>query len=408
MWFWIIASLIIMVVALFFVLALLRAKDSGPVAAEFDLQVYRDQLKTTERDLERGVVSIDDSIRIKTEISRRILAADKALKEQTDAKRAPVLVTFGVMALTAATLLASFWVYGTIGAPGYPDLPLQLRIEQAREIKANRPRQAQAEAQTPAQNRQVSPKHQELVERLRESVAKKPNDLKGQTLLAGNEAALGNFTAAYRAHSKLIQLKGTKASAKDYADLANLMIMAAGGFVSPEAETALKQSLQRDPQHGTALYYTGLMYAQSGRPDVAFGIWRDLLKTSKASDPWVRPIRSQIQQAASWAGVNYKLPELEGDSTPAGPTAEDIAAATQMSEQDRQEMVRNMVAQLSGRLADEGGSAQEWARLIRAVGVLGDKERAGKIWTEAQSVFSGKENELEILRAAARSAGVAQ
>lgn len=412
MWFWIIASLTMIIVAAFFVLALLRGRETGQTPAQYDLDVYRDQLKSVVRDFERGVVSAEDSARIKTEISRRILTVDKAILAETDAQSAPRAVTIGVIALSIAGLLGSFGVYQAIGAPGYRDLPLQLRIEEARETKNNRPSQIEAEAQIPPRTISADPKHLELVKKLRQAVAKRPNDLKGNLLLAGNEAALGNYTAAYRAHKQVIALRGDKASAQDFSDLADLMVMAAGGFVSPETEAALQQALQRDPEQGTALYYTGLMFAQSGRPDIAFRIWRDLLDKSSAGDPWVRPIRGQIQDAAAWAGENYSLPPLKSSAPVSGPipgpSAEDMEAAGEMSEQDREEMIQNMVAQLSDRLANEGGSAQEWARLISALGVLGDAQRAANIWTEAQTVFAGHEKELEIVLGAARSAGVAE
>ena len=67
-----------------------------------------------------------------------------------------------------------------------------------------------------------------------------------------------------------------------------------------------------------------------------------------------------------------------------------------------------MVAQLSERLANEGGSAQEWAQLIGALGVLGDTERAGAIWGEAQTVFAADADGLAMIRASAKRAGVAE
>jgi len=408
MWFWIIASLTIAILALFFIATLLRGREAGQTAAEYDLQIYRDQLKSIERDQERGVVSDEDAARIKTEISHRILAADKASQNEGTAGKAPLGLTIAVIVLCVAGLLGSLAIYSKIGASGYPDLPLKQRISDAQEIMDNRPSQKAAEARTPPSQTKADPQHIGLVKQLRSAVADNPDDLKGHELLAVNEARLGNYTAAYRARIRVIELKRGKATALDFADLANLMIMAAGGFVSPEAETALKQSLQRDPQHGTALYYTGLMYAQSGRPDVAFRIWRDLLDRSAPDDPWVRPIRGQIQDAASWAGVRYTLSEQQEVAAAPGPSAEDIEAAGEMSAEDRQDMIKNMVSQLADRLATEGGSAQEWARLISAIGVMGDQERARRIWGEAQQVFAGNAAELEMIRAAAKAAGVAE
>lgn len=407
MWFWIIVVALTLLVAFWLAAALLRGRNTGS-GAQYDLQVYRGQLKDVERDLERRVISPEDAARIKTEVSRRILEADKAVQAGDGTARAPRAVTYAAIAASVVALAGSAWVYQIIGAPGYPDLPLQARIDNAEEIRASRPSQADAEAQVPADATPVDPRHEEMVAKLRAAITTRPDDLKGHTLLAGNEAALGNYIAAYRAHIRVIELKDKDATARDLADLADLMIMAAGGYVSPEAESALQRALERDPNEGKAHYYYGLMYAQSGRPDLAFRLWRDLLEQSAPNAPWVPPIRAQIEQAAAWAGVDYKLPPLATGPALAGPDADAVEAASEMSAEERQDMIGNMVAQLSERLATEGGSAQEWAQLIGAIGVLGDTERARAIWGEAQTVFAADADGLAMIRAAAVSAGVAE
>ncbi len=413
MWFWIIVGLLILVVVAVMALAMLRGRDTGESAAEFDLQVYRDQLKGVERDLERGVVTKEEAARIKVEVSRRLLEADKAVQATTSVQRAPKTATYAAIATVAVVLAGGVAVYQQIGAPGYPDLPLKTRIENAEAFRMARQSQIEAEAAVPPSTIIVEPRHKELVDKLRVAVADRPDDLKGHQLLASNEAALGNYIGAYKAHIRVIEIKAEAATAQDLSNLADLMIMAAGGYVSPQAESALKRAIERDPNDGKARYYSGLMFAQNGRPDMAFKLWRELLERSAPNDPWVGPIRGQIEDAAAWAGVNYTLPErstgpaLTGPAL-AGPDADAVAAASDMTAEERQDMIGNMVAQLSERLATEGGSAQEWAQLIGALGVLGDVERARAIWGEAQSVFAADAGGLAMIRAAAQKAGVAQ
>jgi len=126
------------------------------------------------------------------------------------------------------------------------------------------------------------------------------------------------------------------------------------------------------------------------------------LTESLPDAPWVGPIRDQIEAVAAEAGVRYQLPELAR-----GPDAGDVAAAQDMSEEDRDAMIRGMVQQLSERLASQGGPASEWARLIGALGVLGETERASAIWAEAQGVFAAEPDGLALIRQAAEQAGVA-
>ena len=188
-----------------------------------------------------------------------------------------------------------------------------------------------------------------------------------------------------------------------------MLVHAAGGYVSPSAETALTATLERDPAHQKARYYMGLMYAQTGRPDFAFRIWQDLLQQG-VDDPSLTPlINAQIEAAAFHAGVEYTPSDVAASAGPsAGPSAADIEAADAMTPEDRKAMIAGMVAQLSQRLASEGGPATDWARLIDAHGVLNRPDQAAQIWLEAQQVFAGNPDALRVLLASARRAGVAQ
>ena len=89
-----------------------------------------------------------------------------------------------------------------------------------------------------------------------------------------------------------------------------------------------------------------------------------------------------------------------------GPSADDVAAAQDMSPEDRQAMIRGMVGQLNDRLATSGGPPEDWARLISSYGVLGETDAARTIWTEAQTVFADSDAAMAMLRDAAQSAGV--
>ncbi len=79
-----------------------------------------------------------------------------------------------------------------------------------------------------------------------------------------------------------------------------------------------------------------------------------------------------------------------------------------MTPEQRMDMIRGMVARLSDRLASEGGTPQEWARLIGAYGVLDDQAQAIAIWDNAREVFAGNEEALDIVREGARNAGISQ
>jgi cytochrome c-type biogenesis protein CcmH len=83
-----------------------------------------------------------------------------------------------------------------------------------------------------------------------------------------------------------------------------------------------------------------------------------------------------------------------------------MAAAAEMSPEDRQAMIEGMVAQLSERLAAEGGDVEDWERLIRSLAVLERLGEAQTIYDEAKVKFEGRPAELSFLRMAAVESGL--
>jgi cytochrome c-type biogenesis protein CcmH len=390
------AAITVAVIAL-----LLQALRRGDALADNSaaLKVYRDQLAEVDRDLARSVISPLEADRVKTEVSRRLLDADRALKS------APKLGGKGsaapAVALIALSLAAALAGYFWLGAPGYPDLPLSARLAMADESYRTRPSQDTAEAAAPAATpADVDPEFQDLMTKLRTAVEQRPDDTQGLALLAKNEAQLGNYIASRKAYEHLVDLKGTTANANDHAGLAQTMIAAAGGYVSPEAEKHLIRTLELDPTNALARYFSGLMFAQTGRPDRTFALWEPLLTQGPETAPWITPIRAGLQDIADAAGIKYQMLDARG------PTAGDVAAAGEMSPEDRAEMIKSMVAQLEARLTTEGGPVDEWLKLINALGVLQDPARAKAALTQAQTAFKDNADALAQINAAAAAAGL--
>ncbi len=489
MTFWITAGIVSVLVGLTIYLGFGRARPelaTGPDGTPLreDIQIYRDQLREVERDVARGTLSSQDAERLRLEISRRILDADRGAEPSRGAA-VPVWARRAGLAVVPVIVLGAFGIYSSVGAPGYPDMPLAQRLADAREARTNRAPQAVAEAEmvaraavdgigSPSVRPPVSAEDAELVERLRTALASRPDDLQGHRLLVVSEASMGEFAAAlaaqervialmgdaagpeeqrvlrelrqlaagregiearaaelaatgapreaweelvnvamalddlqaaHAAQARLIAALGDEATADDHVILADLMVMSAGGYVSPEAEAALERALRMDPRNSLARYFTGVMLAQTDRPDLAFRIWQQLLEDGPPDAPWIAPIRAQIEFMAMRAGVNYTLPP-EGSARAPRLSDADLEAARDMDPEARVQMIEGMVAGLSQRLATQGGSHEDWARLIAAHGVLGNAAEASAIWTEAQAVFGARPEQLEVIRAAAREAGV--
>lgn len=411
--FWILCAALVIGVAAALLAPIWRGRGTGGEAlpsAAYDLQVYRDQLREVERDQERGIVSAEDAVRLRNEIGRKVLDADRRLAEAAPAARGGTALAAGAVLLVL--LAGSLAVYLREGAPGLTDQPMAERLALAKRAYDSRPSQAEAEASAPArvQPPAPDPEYLELIERLRAAVAQKPDDPQGLALLATNEMRLGNMAAARAAQQRLVELRGEDASPQELMQLAALMMEAAGGLITAEAEEVLARALRRDPRQPQSRYLLGMLQLQNGRPDRAFPIWRELLEEGPEDAPWMAPIRASIRDLAWLAGApDYIPPDPAPErGTPAlpGPDQDAVAAAEGLSGAERQQMILGMVEQLQQRLASEGGSAGEWARLISSLGVLGRAEDARAIWTEAQTRFAAQPEALAQIRAAAEAAGL--
>lgn len=401
--FWIVAFGIVLLTTAALVLALRGARGAALSAADSDLRVYRDQLEEVDRDQQRGVLSTTEAEAVRTEVSRRLLEADKRTQS---ASRDTTGQTGGAVALVVVTLfVGGAGLYSGLGAPGYGDLPTKDRLAALANASQARPAQEIAEAEAAAflpQPPEAEPEFLELMVRLRGALSERPGDLQGLTLLASNEVRLGNYQAARVAQARVIEVKGNAVTADDLIAMVDIMVFAAGGYVSPEAEAMTERLVALAPNSGEGRYYQGLVHAQSGRADLAFPIWRRLLEVSPPDAPWVPVVRNEIEAVAFAAGANYTLPELPQVSAPTrGPTQEDIASAAEMEQADRMAMIEGMVAGLADRLGDEGGTPEEWAQLIRALGVLGRVEEARNIADEATAKFAETDpNAIEVINQA--------
>lgn len=362
-----------------------RARPAAPRAAH-DAQVYRDQFAELERDLARGAISGEDAEAARIEVSRRLLAADaRARREQTpgDAprgwSRALGALTFLGLPAAAAAL------YWTLGAPGAPDMPLSVI----------RPSQVVAESRSPA-----PPTPEISAERAREidelSGKAEAGDRAALYQLAIARMAVGLPREAWRDYRALIDSSDASPPAAIWSAMGEAMVIAVGGYVSPEAEEAFGQALARNPREPVALYYSGHAAEMFGDLEAAFDIWRALLVDSGADAPWRPVVEARLARLAPMLG--------RAASPPSGPSEEDMRAAGEMSAEDRAEMISGMVSRLRERLEREGGSAEDWARLIRALSVVGDVEGARRALTEAETALAGDAAGLSLVRAEAEAA----
>jgi cytochrome c-type biogenesis protein CcmH len=83
-----------------------------------------------------------------------------------------------------------------------------------------------------------------------------------------------------------------------------------------------------------------------------------------------------------------------------GPRPDDVAAAGEMTDAQRSQMIRGMVDRLASRLHENGDDLDGWLRLLRAYKVLGENAKAKEAVAEARAALANEPDKLRHLDAA--------
>jgi cytochrome c-type biogenesis protein CcmH len=194
-------------------------------------------------------------------------------------------------------------------------------------------------------------------------------------------------------------------------------VLAAGGQVTPQAEAAFRKAVSLDPADPRARYYLAIAKDQRGDAEGAMNDWIALLKSAPPDAPWAAQVRAFVEKVAAARGVDLSgrlppAPAAAATSAPSGagptpgPTADQVAAASQMSAGDRQAMIAGMVQRLSDRLAKNPRDLDGWQRLMRARMVLGEADAAAQAYRDGVKAFAGSQPDQAALRRSAADLGV--
>lgn len=359
--FWTIAALMTVGAAATLALPLLRQQANGMDVAEYDMEVYRDQLAELDREHGRGVITDDEMEAARTEIARRMLAADARRQSQgapaSMAGRTSMSILAGAMAVVLSA--GGVLLYLQVGSPGMPDMPLAQRTDLAS-----------------IGNEEEHVRKQ--IEEMARAAEMNPNDANMWIRLADAYKSIEKYGDAVAAYRKAIDLGPLDPGIN--ADFAETLVMAAQGSVTPEARAVFEAIPSQTAEDPRPQFYLALGDYQAGRTREALDRWAALIAATPADAPWLGFVRENLAQAAKDLGLDVAevmpepLPARSGDG--AQLTPEQRAEIESMTPDERNAMIREMVEGLDAKLRDDPTNLEGWERLIRARSALGEQDAA--------------------------------
>ncbi|MFN3688767.1 c-type cytochrome biogenesis protein CcmI [Salinarimonas sp.] len=334
---------------------------------------YEDQLKEIERDRARGLISDAEMRAAKAEAARRLIRATADEPKPTDTVDEPALRrrrAASAIALSSVPLLA-LAVYGAYGSPHLPAQPIAARLQQT-----------------------IDPATigvAEAVARIEAHLADNPEDGRGWDVLGPVYMRQGRFEDAANAYLNALRLLGEEPTR--LANLGEALVNADAGVVKERARLAFARAVELDANQPKALFYLARAAEQEGNLAQAKAQYEDIVRRSPPGAAWL-PI------------VNERIAALGG--VPIAPTIDPQAGAAiaALPEEDRLAAIGGMVERLEARLMENGGTAEEWVRLLRSYSVLGQRERGAQALAQARAALAEDAAGLASLNAAATELGL--
>jgi len=286
---------------------------------------------------------------------RRDAAADDAVADAIQATTpAPAIDRRAGLALGSLVMAASLGLYLVLGRA---DLPAQPLSERGAEIAA-----ALKQAEAAAGTRDTA-----LAE-ARAAATQTPSDVGAWLRLAMAAATSGDRQTEMTALQQAEEL--TNGDPAIRAMRAEAMARAADGQVTVPARQLVAEILAVSPAEPRALFLSGLAAYQDEDYAAAVAIWQRLQAASAPDAPWMPLLSENIADAARAGGIPLE-DGASAETASRGPNEADIAAAAEMSDEDRMAMIEGMVDGLAARLAEDPSDLAGWQRLARAYEVLG-------------------------------------
>ena len=272
MLFWITVAVLTALVAVVFLLPLMRGRASGVDDGWRESAVYRDQMTEVDRDLDNGLIGADEAANARAEIGRRLLSVEGRTAVPAPAKGRTRLAEIVILVLVPAIGLP---LYLALGQPELPAQPLQARLD------------------NPGDDMGI------LVAKAERHLAETPDDGAGWDTLAPIYYRNQRFPEAEAAYRNAIRLLGE--TPERLGALGETLLAQSDGIVTEAARTVFADVLAIDPSDARAAFYLALALEQGGKTAEAKAAFEALAKRSAPDAPW-QPIVAEHIAGLSGGG----------------------------------------------------------------------------------------------------------
>ncbi len=323
-----------------------------------DVEFYRDQLAEIDREVKRGLLSEEQAKAARAEAGRRLLRAHADGGPAVSATGEPALRRRRAAAAFSLSIvpLIGLAVYGVLGSP-----------------------QAPSRAGLDAAQASVVRDMASAVARIEAHLVANPQDGRGWDVIAPVYLGAGRFEDAAKAYASAGRIEGE--SVERLTGQGEALVAAAGGVVSAEAAAIFARARALDPGSVKARFYGALAAEQDGDSARARSEYEGMIASAPPEAPWVPVLRARVA----------KLGGGPDASTEGQQVSPEIAA---------------MVEGLDTRLARDGGSEPEWARLVRSFVVLGRPDDARDRLAKAKTALAGDAQAVASLDRLAQDLGL--
>jgi cytochrome c-type biogenesis protein CcmH len=393
---WIILTLMTALAAVGLAVPLVRRHDATRTSRNDTVEVLKAQIGEIDAQAAAGGLPPGEAEVLKADVKRRVLAEGReagAAPPRPLSERALLGLALG---LVAVVVLAATGLYLKIGRPD---------VSAAKPAAAGTP---VADADHPQGD--VASMVAMLEARMKET----PGNAEGWRMLGWSYLQTNRNAEAAKAYGKAAALDPH--NAEYLSAQGEATVLASEGQVTPAAEDAFRKAVSVDPADPRARYYLAIAKDQRGQHEAAMADWIGMIKDAPADAPWVPEVRAFVEKVAKERGEDLtgRLPPAPAGAAPAmaqaapprGPTQDQVAAAGQMTDAGRQQMIQGMVGQLAARLKANPKDRAGWEQLMRSRMVLGQTKEAAAAYRDASRAFAGSPQDQTALRQSAASLGI--